>query len=76
MMRSLEYLRFLGFTTLQRVPLGASTIAQIVVQKGNPEAERPDQGPKDPKVVRDQDRLALVIEIEELGAKDCLIYFC
>lgn len=74
-MRILEKSSFLSFTTLQRVPLGASKIAQIVVQKGNREAERPNQGPKDPKVVRDQDRLALVIKVEELGAKDCLNYF-
>ena len=74
-MRTLENFSFLSFTKWQRVPFGASKIAQIVVQKGNREAERPNQGPKDPKVVRDQDRLALVIKVEELGAKDCLDCF-
>lgn len=42
MMRTLGNFSFLSFTQWQRVPLGASTIAQIVVQKGNREAERPN----------------------------------
>lgn len=47
-------------------------IAQIVVQERYRKAQRPDQGPEDPEVIRDKDLLPLGIEIEELGTEDCL----
>ena len=57
----------------QRVPSWTSEIAQIIIQKKDREAQRPDQGPKDPKVIRDQDLPPLRIEVEELGAKNRLL---
>lgn len=51
----------------------APQVAEIVVQEGDCQAQRRYQSPEDPEVSCHKEFPVLSIEVEELGAENCLL---